>query len=266
MNADDVNGGLFISGDEIEYTVRITNLSAEVVGGGSGNEVQVPLPAGASFVEGSVAVDGVSNDDDTTDGIGYDVAGNRIMWNGVIPPGSVRLLTYRLRSEDSLSVGDRLVSQAEILGGLMTDDPSTNLAGDATSLTIASEEGGAITPNATPAVTPVPPPTETPEPAVTPMPTNTPTPTPTATPRPTVTPRPTATIAPTDAPTPSATAVPTATPVPVATRTPPTIAPVATIQPEQSLGRLARRRSRKSENSAPSQTSWSTASIAVFSV
>ncbi len=144
-------GGKF-AGDTMRYEIKIENMSPPFADDPDFDEITDPLPADVAFVPDSLTVDGVPNDDDPNDGIGYDPGAHEVIWNGALIAGSGVTLAFEVELGAGLLVDDVLANQARLTvevdavnalaGSLLSDDPDTGASEDAT-LTIVPEPAAA---------------------------------------------------------------------------------------------------------------------------
>jgi len=100
------------AGNNITYTVTIINSGNMDLLNGTGNEFEDPIPADTSYAPGTIAIDGVPNDDDITDGVGYD-SGN-IIWNGVVSAGGSVSIVFQVTVDSPLPNGTQISNQGMV--------------------------------------------------------------------------------------------------------------------------------------------------------
>jgi uncharacterized repeat protein (TIGR01451 family) len=116
------------AGQNITYTVTITNDGNMDVINGTGNEFEDPIPADTSYAPGTITVDGVPNDDDITDGIGYDSGNTQIIWNGAVPAGGSVTIVFQVTVDSPLANGTQISNQGTFYwdsASEPSDDPLT---------------------------------------------------------------------------------------------------------------------------------------------
>jgi len=134
----DLNGGLLVPGDELQYSVLISNAAATPLADNAGNEFIDAIPAHTTYVEGSASA--------TAGTVVYDSAQGRVEWDGIVPgPGAVSI-SFRVRVEDETPDHTVISNQGTHYydsGGTgsndasqPTDDPGTTAADDPTSITV----------------------------------------------------------------------------------------------------------------------------------
>jgi uncharacterized repeat protein (TIGR01451 family) len=125
----DLNGGTPLPGDELEYRIAVTN---------SGNDDAInsvlddPLPAGVTYVPGSLLLDGVSLTDQAGDDKGEVTNGSvqhviarpfTGLTAGVIQQGKTSVVSFRVRVKNNFS--GALANQANVTAAGAQGDPST---------------------------------------------------------------------------------------------------------------------------------------------
>ncbi|MBC7081426.1 MAG: DUF11 domain-containing protein [Thermoplasmatales archaeon] len=141
--AEDLNGPPLKPGDIIRYTIWINNTGNAPSNDNPGNEFEDKIPACTTYVANSLEINDVPNDDDISDGIGYDAINDKIIWNGVIPPNSSIKISFMVRV--NLDATCRTISnQGNVYydtdgDGINdatqpTDDPNTTPQNDPTNL------------------------------------------------------------------------------------------------------------------------------------
>jgi uncharacterized repeat protein (TIGR01451 family) len=135
----DLNGGLLVPGDELQYNVLISNAAATPLADNAGHEFTDAIPAHTTYVEGSASA--------TAGTFAYNAAQNRVEWDGIVPgPGAVNL-AFRVRVNDDTPDHTVISNQGTHYydsGGTgsndasqLTDDPGTTAANDPTKITVS---------------------------------------------------------------------------------------------------------------------------------
>jgi len=126
--AKDETGGDLGPGDSITYEVLINNQFVapfnDIV---SSNELEDLIPDNTQYVSESITLNGIPNDDDIGDGIGYDSVNDMIIWNGNIPSSSILILKFKVQVDLTITV-DTISNQAFLFQNLLmkpSDDPDT---------------------------------------------------------------------------------------------------------------------------------------------
>jgi uncharacterized repeat protein (TIGR01451 family) len=138
LDGDDVEpGDLLIY--EIELSNQTPNDFEDIA---LVDELEDVLPTGVDYEAGSLTVDGLANDDDLGDGIGFDDGPNAILWNGTLPSGANVVLAFEVSVDPEAVVESEIANQARFLAagstingfaaGFPSDDPDTAEQGDAT--------------------------------------------------------------------------------------------------------------------------------------
>lgn len=142
-------GGKVNPGDTLEYTIVVNSTGSE---NATGVQVVNPLPVGASYVPGSLSINGVARTDAAGDDPArLDTANNRLVFHlgtgatatagGSMAPNTQSTLRFRLRVNNPAPVGLVVSDQATITYGSptssttytdLTDDPSAPGAADPT--------------------------------------------------------------------------------------------------------------------------------------
>ncbi len=143
--AEDVNGPPLEPGDMICYTAWINNTGTLASSDNPGNEFEDSIPDNTSYVPGSIEINGVPNDDDISDGVGYDAANDMVIWNGGIPAHGSIEISFCVKV-DNVSSGTVISNQGTVYydtdgdgdndAAKPTDDPGTLSADDSTSLPV----------------------------------------------------------------------------------------------------------------------------------
>ncbi|MBC7128612.1 MAG: DUF11 domain-containing protein [Thermoplasmatales archaeon] len=143
--AEDIDGLPLEPGDVIRYTAWINNTGNASSNDNPGNEFEDEIPACTTYVTGSLEINDIPNDDDISDGIGYDAINNKIIWNGIIPAnGSIKIsfmVRVNLNATCSIISNQGVVFYDSDGDGINdatqpTDDPSTSEENDPTNLRI----------------------------------------------------------------------------------------------------------------------------------
>ncbi len=136
--ASDDNGGLFEPNDRITYTITLQNTGTGPATGVSFSDV---IPTNnASFVSGSETI--------TPDTLSVTEAGGTLSSTiGTLANGSSVVITFQMDIDSPLPTGSTVINQAAAnaddgYGPLVSDDPSTGTANDATSISTASTADG----------------------------------------------------------------------------------------------------------------------------
>lgn len=150
----DVNGGLLLPGDEIEYTIAFSNTGADDA---TNVLLEAPLPAGVTFVPDSLEI--ITNASGApvgqqTDAVGDDLAefdGNSVIFRagtgasasqgGVMPVGESASLRFRVQVDNTPAVvGETLSSDVFVTYNSATLGTEYNASGSVTlNLSVASE-------------------------------------------------------------------------------------------------------------------------------
>ncbi len=121
--ATDLNGGVLEPGDLLEYRIAATNPTAGAV---PGLVVQDPVPAGSSYVAGSLTVDGTPQTDAVGDDSAGIVGGVPTFTLGTLPTGTVdRVMTFRVRVDVTAPHGSVIRNQATGTPGPVTSNAVT---------------------------------------------------------------------------------------------------------------------------------------------
>ena len=163
--AVDMNGAPLEPGDVICYTAWINNTGGQDSTDNLGNEFEDPIHVHTTYNPGSLTINGAGNDDDISDGIGYDAVNDTIIWNGVIPAfGSIEIsfcVTIDLDVPGGADIENQGIVYFDSDGdgindepGQGTDDPGTEPVGDPTVLSLGGgPSGGAASTKQVPALT-----------------------------------------------------------------------------------------------------------------
>ncbi|GAB2932089.1 hypothetical protein GCM10027280_19750 [Micromonospora polyrhachis] len=135
-----VGGGSKVNpGDALEYTIVVNSTGSE---NATGVQVVNSLPAGASYIPGSLSINGVARTDAAGDDTArLDTANNRLVFNlgtgatatagGSMAPNTQSTLRFRLRVNDPTPVGLIISDQATITYGSPTSSTTyTDLTDD----------------------------------------------------------------------------------------------------------------------------------------
>ncbi|MGC9308961.1 MAG: hypothetical protein ACP5FL_09340, partial [Thermoplasmatota archaeon] len=133
-------------GDIICYIAWVNNTGGVSSNDNLGNEFEDVVPDYTTYVSGTVEINGIPDDDDISDGIGYDAANDMIIWNGVIPAqGSVRI-RFCVRIDSDVPSGTLISNQGTVYydsdgDGIndaeeLTDDPETTPLSDPTNVNV----------------------------------------------------------------------------------------------------------------------------------
>ncbi|MEA1965036.1 MAG: hypothetical protein U9O41_07930 [Candidatus Aerophobetes bacterium] len=137
------------TGQNITYTVTITNSgNIDVLDDPNSNEFEDSIPENTTYATGSIIVNGTPNDDDISDGIGYDSVNNKIIWNGIVPAGGSVTISFQVTVKSPLPNGTQISNQGFVWwdsdgDGVNdayepTDDPLTTEDNDPTITTVHS--------------------------------------------------------------------------------------------------------------------------------
>ena len=145
--AIDQNGPPLEPGDTICYIAWINNTGGADSNDNPGNEFEDPIPAYTTYLNGSLQINDVTNDDNTTDGIGYDDANNTIIWNGNITAGGTIKIRFCVTVDTNVTPGTVISNQGIVYydsngdgtndAEEPTDDPVTAPLNDPTNLEVA---------------------------------------------------------------------------------------------------------------------------------
>jgi uncharacterized repeat protein (TIGR01451 family) len=145
--AVDQNGPPLEPGDVICYTAWINNTGGADSNDNPGNEFEDPIPAYSTYLSGSLQINDVLNDDDITDGIGYDAANDTIIWNGNITAGGIIKIGFCVTVDTNVTPGTVISNQGTVFydsngdgtndAEEPTDDPVTAPLNDPTNLEVA---------------------------------------------------------------------------------------------------------------------------------
>ncbi|WP_434743740.1 Ig-like domain-containing protein [Micromonospora sp. SH-82] len=168
-----VGGGTIVNpGDVLEYTTTVNSTGSE---NATGVQVLSPLPAGTTYVAGSMTINGVARTDAAGDDTArLDTANNRLVFNlgtgatatagGTMAPGNQQVLRFRIRVNDPAPAGLVVSNQATITYGSptssttytdVTDDPSAPGATEPTVIDVNDAPVAATGTLGTPEDTPV---------------------------------------------------------------------------------------------------------------
>jgi len=130
----------------ITYNVTIPNSGNISTVDYTGNEFEDSIPGNTTYAPGTIMVDGSPNDDDISDGIGYDSGNNQIIWNGGIPNGGSVTIVFQVAVQPCLTNGTQISNQGTFHwdsdgdcindASEPTDDPSTGTDDDPTVTTV----------------------------------------------------------------------------------------------------------------------------------
>ncbi len=120
--AQDLNGGDVECNDTIKYTVTISNTGTADQHNNGGNEFEDVIPQNATYAEGTATA--------TSGTVNYNVAENKITWNGAVDAESSVSLTFKVTVDSSLSNGSLISNQ-----GTVYWDSDEDLINDAAELT-----------------------------------------------------------------------------------------------------------------------------------
>jgi uncharacterized repeat protein (TIGR01451 family) len=146
----DVNGGSLAIGDEIEYTVEVTNIGNDTA---TGVVLTDAIPTGTTYVPGSLSIvsgsgAGALTDASLDDRGEYDAGNDRVvirlgtgataLSGGSLAPAAATSISFRVSVDAGLSAGQLIENQARVsysgltLGGsyLDTSDGDDDAAGD----------------------------------------------------------------------------------------------------------------------------------------
>src|SRR5262249_35997998 len=131
----DDNGGVLAPGDVVTYTITVTNSGNADA---TGVLLTDPIPANTTLVAGSLTSDDPT--DVRTEGNPLTVAIGTL--NGAGGADSDVVITFKVRVASPLANGTVISNQGTITANgplsLVTDDPSTGAAGDATQRPVVS--------------------------------------------------------------------------------------------------------------------------------
>lgn len=104
----EVSKGQALLGDVLTYTLRVTNTGTLTA---SGVLVNDPLPAGVSYVAGSLSATGGSGS------AAYSNVLNRVTWNGSLGPGQVLEVRFRVQVNVANGVVDNCARFTDVVNG-----------------------------------------------------------------------------------------------------------------------------------------------------
>jgi len=119
---NDLNGGEVEGNDTIKYTITISNTGTADQSDNPGNEFEDYIPENTTYVPSSAY--------SKYGTISYDSSENKIIWNGIIPAETSRVLEFKVTINDSLENGHIISNQGEVYWD--SNEDGTN---DATELT-----------------------------------------------------------------------------------------------------------------------------------
>ncbi|MFY0541345.1 DUF11 domain-containing protein [Nannocystis pusilla] len=150
-----MNGGVLVPGDEVEYTIEVTNT-------GSDTAIEVvltdPLPAGVTYVPGSLEITEGANAGAKTDAAGddqgeYDVNSNALVVRlgtnagdsagGTLDMGESSTVKFRVTADSAGQIDNQaVINAAGMLGAAATDTPTGdgNFPGAPTSVIVVACE------------------------------------------------------------------------------------------------------------------------------
>ncbi len=134
----DLNGGLLMPGDVLQYNVVLSNTAAAPLADNEGHEFIDPIPANTTYVADSAEA--------TAGTVIYNGSLGRIEWDGIVPgPGAVNV-SFRVRVDDDTPDHTVISNQGTHYydsGGTdsndatqLTDDPGTAASPDPTRITV----------------------------------------------------------------------------------------------------------------------------------
>ena len=101
--AQDLNGGLLLFNDTIQYTIDINNTGNVDQGNNDGHEFEDQIPDNTMYADGSAYA--------TSGTINYDAVENKITWDGSIPSSSSVTITFNVIVDDNLACGTIISNQ-----------------------------------------------------------------------------------------------------------------------------------------------------------
>ncbi|MFO8133764.1 MAG: hypothetical protein R6U10_07555, partial [Thermoplasmatota archaeon] len=143
--ATDVDGPPLEQGDTIRYTIWINNTGTIDSFDRAGNEFEDPIPVNMTYLNGTVTVNGMPEDDTISDGIGYDAANAMVIWNGIIPAGDSMQISFDVTIDANVSSGTVISNQGVVhydkygngtIFHKPTDNPATDPQDDPTTVTL----------------------------------------------------------------------------------------------------------------------------------
>lgn len=140
-----------VPGGTLRYEIILANAGAlGFVDDPDVDEIVDRLPPEVEFLSESLEVDGLPNDDDPSDGVGYDATEHAVVWNGPLAIAGGVAIRFDVTLSASLEIDDTLENQARLmvevdavterLASLRSDDPDTALSEDPT-ITVVPESG-----------------------------------------------------------------------------------------------------------------------------
>jgi len=102
----DLNGGLLLFNDTIQYTIDINNTGNVDQGNNDGHEFEDKIPDNTIYVDGSAYA--------TSGTIDYDAGENKITWDGSIASSSNVTITFNVTVNDNLACGTIISNQGKV--------------------------------------------------------------------------------------------------------------------------------------------------------
>ena len=146
----DVNGGDLNRGDILAYEIIIQNNTGTAFQDVAGRpEFEDPIPRDSTYIKGSLTVNFQSHDDATGDGIGFEQATDRVIWNGSIPSNTTLTIRFQVRVSRVATTATIIRNQGQLVVGVgpegsslrswFTDDPDTPELDDPTDAMVNGE-------------------------------------------------------------------------------------------------------------------------------
>ncbi len=119
---NDLNGGEVECNDTIKYRITISNTGSADQNDNPGNELEDYIPENTTYISGSAYSEFGT--------ISYDNIENKIIWNGVVPSETSRILEFKVIVNESLPNGHIISNQGTVFWD--SDEDGTNDAEELT--------------------------------------------------------------------------------------------------------------------------------------